>query len=142
MKTTSGRPGDVACWTCQRPLTFNQAWKRKRANGRGLEYYCAEHVIITDGGHNWRPRTKSDPEDLPPMGTPAPAVPDTEPMRPLQELLAGGVAWDDAEPPVMGALKHQSDHPTTTTGFQEVLLMEERAPAEDDEFDPLNDVGF
>jgi hypothetical protein len=136
MKGTKGRAGDVACYRCGRPLTLAQAWKRRRVkHGKPFtEFYCAEHVVITDRGQSWRPL---EPGEQPPeltMGDPEPAE------RTADDVLEGGIPYEAPQ------------------SFGEALLREERTPAayaapivehlnelreqEPDDFNPLDDVGF
>lgn len=144
MPKWSGRAGDVACARCARPLKIGQTWKKRLASGKVL-YYCAEDVIVFDEGRSWRPRTDKDPLDLPPMGEKvkvaepnagddvpleAPAAPPEMPMKSWVDV-ADSVLEAKANPP--------ADAPRFEDEWQGSYDVEKPA---DDDFDPINDVGF
>lgn len=135
VKGTKGRAGDVACYRCGRPMVLAHAWKQKvTKHGKVFtNYFCAEHVVITDSGQRWRPL---EPGETPPeltMGDPEPGTPDVAPMTPVGEL-AGGIAWEDIK-----AAKTDPNAPRFEDEYQQLPPPERPA---DDDFNPLDDVGF
>lgn len=116
---------DLKCHRCGRPLRPGQGFKRQE--GRFLNRYCDEHVVINILTHTWR---LLEPGEDPP---PAMAAGKMEPDPPAAEEIEAEVK---REPAVMFAAEDGHGNAVPATESVHVTI----APADD--FDPLNDVGF